>query len=125
MKKKYLLSSVMVMLIAGFLLVAFQTQKVNITGKWNLHVETPAGGGDPVLILKQENDTLITGTYTGLFGETDLEGTIYGNKIDIKVPTDMVTMQYQGTIENETMKGKVKYNLSEIGEGTFTGTLVK
>jgi len=125
MRKKHTLTSVMVLLFTGFFFVAFQTQKINITGKWNLNVETPAGSGNPVLVLKQENDTLITGTYSGLFGETQLKGTISGNKIDITIPTDMVTMQYQGTVENETIKGKVIYNVSEIGEGTFTAVKAK
>ena len=121
MKRYNLLTSVIVLLITGFFLTAFQNQKINITGKWTLAVETSAGNGSPVLVLKQENDTLITGSYTGLFGETALKGTIKGNKIDIKIPTDMVTMQYIGTVDNSTMKGKVIYSVSELGEGTFTG----
>jgi len=125
MKRQNYLTAFTALLIAGFFLAAFQTQKINITGKWNLVVETSAGSGNPVFTLKQENDTLITGTYAGLFGETALKGTIKGDKINITVPTELVTMQYIGTLENETIKGKVIYSVSDIGEGTFTGERAK
>jgi hypothetical protein len=121
MKKIKSLPALRALLITGFALVAFSIQQFNLTGTWKLHVETSMGSGDPVLILKQENDTLITGTYTGLFGEAKLTGTFKENLINIVIPTESVKMQLSGKVEGNIMKGKVIYSVSELGEGTFSG----
>ncbi len=53
---------------ASFLMIALVltvfAQAIDVTGKWNMKVETPAGSGSPVFVLKQSGET-ITGTYTG------------------------------------------------------------
>ncbi len=45
-------------------------QAVNVSGKWNMKVETSAGSRIPVFVLKQTGE-IITGTYTGQFGEAE------------------------------------------------------
>ncbi len=82
-------------------------------------VETSMGSGNPVFTLKQANDTLVTGTYKGQFGEAPVKGTIKANKIDLKIETTDMGMEYIGTIEGSNMKGKVVFGT--MGEGTFTG----
>ena len=99
--------------------VSFQSQPAKVTGTWNMTVETSMGSGTPVFILKQENDTLITGTYKGQFGEAPVKGTIKDNKIDLKFEATDMIMEYTGTIEGNNVKGKVVFGT--IGEGTFTG----
>ena len=121
MKKIKPISILAALMLTGIILTAFQKQQSILTGTWKLHVETNAGSGDPVLVLKQENDTLITGTYTGLFGESKLTGSYKGDQVNIVIPTDNVKMQIKGKVEGKTMKGKVTYSVSELGEGTFTG----
>ncbi len=101
--------------------------KVNVTGKWDLTVETSAGSGNPTAEFKQEDEKL-SGTYRGMFGESKLEGTVKGNKIEFKVPVNaqgnQVTFVYTGTIEEDgTMKGKV--DLGGMGEGTWTAERAK
>ncbi len=83
-------------------------------------VETSAGSGTPVFVLKQENDTLITGTYKGQFGEAPVNGTIKFNKINLKFSASDLAMEYTGTVDGNSMKGKVVFGT--MGEGTFTGT---
>lgn len=99
---------------------AFQAQPAKVTGTWNMSVETSAGSGTPVFTLKQENDTLITGNYNGQFGEISVKGTIKANKIVLKFTTNDIEFNYSGTVDGNTMKGKVV--IASYGEGTFTGT---
>jgi hypothetical protein len=106
--------------IALLLSVSFQAQPAKVTGTWNIAVETSAGSGTPMFILKQENDTLITGTYSGQFGEAPVRGTIKVNKIKLKFSASDIVIEYTGTLEGNSMKGKVVFGT--IGEGTFTGT---
>jgi len=107
--------SVIVLLLSS----SFQSQKVKVTGTWNMKVETSMGAGTPVFVLKQENDTLLTGTYSGQFGESPVKGTIKANKIDLKYSASDMAIEYTGTIEGNTMKGKVVFGT--MGDGTFTG----
>ena len=107
------------LLAAGLTLVSFTSLQTNLTGTWNMAVITSQGSGNPTLVLKQEKDTIITGTYTGLFGELPLKGTLKGDKIDLVIKSTDVTMEYIGTVNGNSMTGKVVY--TGLGEGTFTG----
>jgi len=99
---------------------AFQAQPAKVTGTWNMSVETSAGSGTPVFVLKQENDTLISGTYTGQFGEMPVKGIIKTNKIVFKFSLNDIEFVYSGTVDGNSMKGNVV--VAGYGEGTFTGT---
>ena len=101
------------------LIVSFQTQKPAVTGTWNMTVETSAGTGTPVFVLKQNNDTLITGTYKGQFGEAPVKGSIKVNKINLKFSASDMDISYSGIVDGNTMKGKVVFGT--MAEGTFTG----
>lgn len=94
----------------------------DVTGTWNLTVETQAGSGNPTITLKQEGEAL-TGTYKGQLGEAPLKGSIKGNDIKfsfkVNVQGQDLDVEYAGTVDGNVMKGKVK--LGELGEGTFTG----
>jgi len=95
--------------------------KVDVTGSWNVTVETEAGSGNPSFTFKQEGEKL-TGKYKGAFGEADLTGTVKGDKIEFsfKVSGQLEgTITYTGTTDGKTMKGKL--SLAGLGEGTFTG----
>ena len=105
--------------IANFSFQSVQAQKPVVTGTWNMAVETTAGSGTPTFVLKQENDTLITGTYSGQLGEAPVKGSIKGNDIRLEFTVSNILIEYTGTISGDTMKGKVK--LGSMAEGTFTG----
>jgi hypothetical protein len=118
--KRILISTIAISSIILILSVSFQAQKAIVTGTWNMKVETSAGSGTPVFVLKQENDTLITGTYKGQFGEAPVKGSIRVNKISLKLSASDMDISYSGTVEGNTMKGKVVFGT--VGDGTFTGT---
>ena len=93
-----------------------------VAGEWNLTVESPNGTGTPTVNFKQEGEDL-TGTYKGRAGETAVKGTIKGNEIKftatISAQGQEIQLDYSGTVDGDTMKGKVKFG--EFGEGNFTG----
>ena len=96
-------------------------EKIDMTGAWNVTVETDGGSGNPSFTFKQEGEKL-TGKYKGLLGESDLTGTVKGDKIEFsfKVSGQVEgVVTYTGTTDGKTMKGKV--NLAGMGEGTFSG----
>jgi hypothetical protein len=95
--------------------------KVDVSGAWNVAVETEAGSGNPSFTFKQEGEKL-SGRYKGTFGEADVTGTVKGDKIEFsfKVSGQVEgVITYTGTTDGKTMKGKV--SLAGLGEGTFSG----
>lgn len=94
----------------------------NVTGTWNMTVESPMGSGNPVFTLTQKGAE-VTGTYKGQLGESPVMGTVKGNAVELKYTINAQGMElaitYAGTVEGDTMKGKVSYG--DMGEGTFTG----
>jgi hypothetical protein len=98
--------------------------KTDVTGAWTLEVTTEAGGNTtPTVTLKQEGEKL-TGHYSSeTLGEADINGTIKGQQIDfgfnVEVQGFALEVRYSGTVEGNTMKGKL--SLGELGGGTFTG----
>jgi len=104
--------------LALLFLAAGAVFAADVSGNWQFAVETPAGSGSPSFTLKQEGEKL-TGTYSGLFGELPVKGTVREGKISIEIDTSQGKIVYEGTVESESaMKGTVK--LADV-EGTFTG----
>jgi len=105
------------------LLLMAATLLADVTGKWSATVETDAGSGSPSFVFKQSGETL-TGTYSGLFGEAPINGTVKGDDIEwsFKASQDgeSVTVKYKGKISGNQIKGSVE--LGSLGSGTFTAT---
>jgi hypothetical protein len=95
----------------------------DVTGTWYCTVDLPSGSGSPTLVLKQENDK-ITGTYSGTLGETAVQGTIAGDKVQISFEAEAggqkFKVTYDATLKNDNkeMEGKVIYG--DLGEGAFS-----
>ena len=96
---------------------------VNVNGNWNIIAESPMGNGTPVIELKHVSDSTFIGTYRGQLGETDVKGTIKGNKFYFSFDVSGNLIEYDGVVDGDSMKGKLK--LGNMGEGTFTGTRKK
>lgn len=95
---------------------------VDVTGEWTMSVETPAGSGSPHFSLKQEGAN-VTGSYKGQLGEAAVTGTVSGAEVTLKYTVEgqgqAMTVVYSGTVDGDTMNGKV--SLGDFGDGTFTG----
>lgn len=94
----------------------------NVTGTWDLNVETPMGSR-PMKLNAVQNGTALTGAIASPQGDMPITGTVNGNDIAfmMKVNAQGMDLQidYKGTVDGATMKGNAKFG--EFGEGTFTG----
>jgi len=95
---------------------------VNVTGTWNLTVETPMGARDMKLNATQNGEAL-TGSIASPRGEVPITGTVKGNAVAfmMKLNAQGMDMQidYAATVEGESMKGTAKFG--DMGNGAFTG----
>src|SRR5262245_42918762 len=97
----------------------------NITGKWNVQVETANGTGSPTFTFVHAGQNLF-GAYKGLFGEADVFGSVNkGQDVKFslkgKLQDQEIAVTYTGKIESPTsMKGTVKFG--QTGEGTWIAT---
>ncbi|HEY8537242.1 MAG TPA: hypothetical protein VIL28_00145 [Steroidobacteraceae bacterium] len=107
--------------LGAFAMSAFAAD-ANIAGTWTMAVEMSMGSGNPTFVLNQ-NGNEVTGTYKGQLGEAPVTGTVKGNQVELKYTLNAqgmeLTVTYSGTVDGDTMKGKVSYG--DMGEGTFTG----
>ena len=113
-----------VVFAAGLLTTAqLGAQATNVTGEWAFTVTTDQGSGNPVITFKQDGEKL-TGKYAGQLGNADLTGTVKGNAIHFTFTIDAQGQQapvtYDGTVEKNTMKGKL--DIGGMVNGTFTAT---
>ncbi len=116
-----------VLLVSGLLTLGITPLRAqtnaNVKGTWNLTVETSMGSGTPMFELKHNTDTTVSGTYHGQLGETEVSGIVKGNKIYISFNISGNLIEYDGIVDGDSMKGKVK--LGTMAEGTFIGTRKK
>lgn len=113
-----------VVLATGLLVPArLSAQATNITGDWAFTVQTDQGAGNPTITFKQDGEKL-TGKYAGQLGNADLTGTVKGSAIHFTFTLDVQGQQapvtYDGTVEKDTMKGKM--DIAGMVNGTFTAT---
>ena len=92
----------------------------DVTGEWIFEVETDLGSGSPVFKLIQEGESL-RGTYSGIFGQSELQGKVRGNEIRFSFPISGQgiegTVVYTGTIEEDVMQGTA--SVGDLGEATW------
>ena len=122
--QKALIRSVGIAIVAAVVAAApLVAQATNVTGEWAFNVQTDQGGGTPTITFKQDGEKL-TGKYVGQLGNADLTGTVKGNAIHFTFTIDAQGQQapvtYDGTVEKNTMKGKL--DIGGMISGTFTAT---
>lgn len=105
--------------LAGLILIAASLLAADVSGTWNAKVETDAGGGTPVFVLKQSGEKL-SGTYTGALGDAEVSGSVKGEDVVIQFEVQGAKIIYTGKLDaaGQTMKGKV--DLAGMASGTFT-----
>jgi hypothetical protein len=95
--------------------------KTDVSGAWDVSVETPQGARAMTTTFKQEGEKL-TGSLAGEVGEFPLQGTIKGGDIAFAVVIDMqgqqLTLAYAGKVDGEAMSGTVE--LGTFGSSTWT-----
>ena len=115
--------TVVVFAIALLVPARLGAQAATVTGEWNFTVTTDQGSGTPTITFKQDGEKL-TGKYAGQLGNADLTGTLKGAAIHFTFTLDVQGQQapvtYDGTVEKNTMKGKM--DIAGMVNGTFTAT---
>ena len=104
----------MLKLTSALLLCMSVAVAADVSGTWQLAVETSQGTGTPSVILKQDGEKL-TGTFNSqILGEAKLTGMVKGNAIEFSFEGDAggqtIKVNYKGTIESPSaMKGTAVY----------------
>ena len=122
--KKLVLAAVVLALVAAPVLAqdAPKDKKVNITGTWEISVESPQGAMTITANYKQEGEKL-TGTHVSEMGESPLTGTVVGNQITYTLTIDMggqqMSLVHKAKVEGDTITGTADFG----GMGTATWTV--
>ncbi len=98
-----------------------ETPAVDVTGTWDMAVETPQGTMSLTATFKQEGEKL-TGTQTSQMGEIALEGSVKGTDIAFAIVFNMqgqdMTITYAGKIDGDAMSGTIEFG--SYGSSTWT-----
>ena len=98
-----------------------ETPKIDVSGTWDVSVETPQGTMALTSTFKQDGEKL-TGTQSSQMGDMSLEGTIKGADIAFAIVIDMqgqqMTINYIGKVDGETMSGTIEFG--GMGSSTWT-----
>jgi len=112
--------SVFTFIILALLIFSLNAQEVDVTGDWELTMETRRGEMTRDINFVQEGENL-TVTMEGRGGEVTGEGTIKGNDIEWTItrstPRGEMTMTYTGKVDGDTMSGEVQ--LGDFGSATW------
>jgi D-glucosaminate-6-phosphate ammonia-lyase len=94
----------------------------DVSGTWELNVESPMGSRASDAIFTQTGETL-GGKMVSPRGEVPLTGTIDGDTvkfgINVNVQGQSLQIDYSGTITGDTMSGTVMFG--SFGDGKWTG----
>ncbi|MBE0460150.1 MAG: hypothetical protein IBX60_00720 [Candidatus Aminicenantes bacterium] len=112
----------LLILIFACLVIALNAQEVNVTGDWELTIETPRGEMTWKVHFLQEGEDLAV-TMKGPRGdEITGEGTVKENKVEWSVtrstPRGEMTTTYKGTVDGEKMTGEAQFGPGRIVEWT-------
>jgi hypothetical protein len=95
----------------------------DLSGKWRLTIEMEVGRATPLLELVQK-DAKLTGTYTGRYGASPVEGAVDGTKVSFTVALQSTSLSFSGEIkEDGTLAGKATFG--ELGDVTWSAAREK
>lgn len=99
-------------------------QQVDVSGTWNMTVQSQQGTTNPTVTLEQDGQSL-TGHYSSeTLGEADVTGSVEGNEITFSFTAQMggqsLPASYTATVEGDEMSGDL--NLGGQAAASFTAT---
>ncbi len=87
---------------------AAKPKAVDITGSWEMTVESPQGTMIITANFKQDGETL-TGTHVSEMGESPLKGTVKGVNVEYTLTIDMggqqMSIVHKAKVDGDTMTG--------------------
>lgn len=97
-----------------------QPKGADLSGEWVLTTESQMGAQDALMTVRQTGRTL-AGTIRDPSGTVDYTGSVNGAAVAfdfmLNVQGTDLKLDYNGTVEGDTMKGKAVFG--QFGEGTF------
>ncbi|MGA2629238.1 MAG: hypothetical protein ABSG54_03405 [Terriglobia bacterium] len=114
-------------LLMGTSKVLAADEPAKVAGAWEVTSEGRNGPMTQTMTITQDGGS-IKGTITGRRGDAPLEGTVTGNKLSFTVKRetqngDTFVMEYTGTVEGDSIKGKV--HSERFGDRDFTAKRTK
>ena len=99
--------------------------KTDLTGTYNVSVETPSINATPTVVLKQDGDKLSGDYISAQYGKFPITGTVKGSDVNfwfaMNVEGNSLNVTYTGTVDKDGgIKGSVNYG--DLMSGTFTAT---
>jgi hypothetical protein len=115
------------LIAAAALLLAAATpsyaQTADITGKWDVSVNTAQGPMPSTLVLKKDGAKIL-GTLTGQLGEIPVEAEVKDKTVGIygtvQTGSSSIDFALEGTVDGNAMKGSVAYGGGVQGDWTAT-----
>jgi hypothetical protein len=112
-----------VTLVFALLLSSLAAFAADVSGAWNITVDTPNGPLDVTLNLKQDGDKL-TGTVTSQMGDAPITGTVKDNDLTFTMNMDAngasMVIVYKAKVDANKISGSL--DLAGQGEIKFSGT---
>ena len=122
MKKLFLLVLGAALAVAPVIAQDAATPKaVDITGAWEMTVETPQGTMVITANFKQDGE-MLTGSHVSEMGEAPLKGTVKGADVEYTLTLDMggqqMSIVHKAKVDGDTMKGSA--DIEGMGTIAFT-----
>jgi hypothetical protein len=100
---------------------AAKPKAVDISGSWEMTVESPQGQMIITAKFKQDGETL-TGTHISEMGEAPLKGTVKGADVEYTLTLDMggqqMSIVHKAKVDGDTMRGSA--DIEGMGTIAFT-----
>lgn len=99
-------------------------QEVDVTGTWNMTVQSQQGTTNPTVTLQQDGQSL-TGSYSSqTLGEADVTGSVEGNEVTFSFTASVggqsIPVTYTATVDGDGMSGNL--DLAGQASASFTAT---
>jgi hypothetical protein len=118
---KTLIAILVAVAVALVPVAAQDAKKIDITGTWEMTVESPQGQMVITANYKQEGEAL-TGTHVSEMGEAPLKGTVKGADIEYTLTLDMggqqMSILHKAKVDGDTITGSAI--IGEMGTIAFT-----
>jgi hypothetical protein len=105
------------------LLAAPAAAQMNLTGDWDMTIQSPQGTNTVKVTLTQDGET-VSGRVTSQLGELPVTGALTGDDLKIAftlpIQGQSIVIVMTGKVEGPTLAGKVQFG--DFGEGDWTAT---
>jgi hypothetical protein len=116
-----LFSLVSTIAIIPIIAISISAQSLNLTGDWELTINSPQGTFNPKASFKQDGEKL-TGMFKGQRGELPLQGTVKGKEIKfnytVKFQEQDLVITLSGLIDGDSIKGEADFGGFAQGDWT-------